>query len=360
MENNHLINKIKIGKSDENYENKIIILDKNYILFINDKQELILYNKIYKKKFLQKVEKYTKLTLLKNNKIAIINDDIIDIYKFDYKTENIIFIKSLISVYLNNIFETADNQLITYNNKYNIIYLWYKYINIKLYIYYIFLYLYFIYMFIFIIYIFSLFPKRKLKRIIICLIILIISYYIIKLIIDLCPLNKEDSQYKKIYTQFLFNDIYEGRKHEIIFIKKNNESIIFFDYIKNEIIAELYTYVNNFKYIKMNENIGIISKLNAFDIIDLNNHCYIKTVVFNHNIGSEIFKFNKNIFYSADYYKGFIKKWKYNQISKNITLEEENKEISNIYKGPSNMKLHISQSKIYLILDNEIFVYDYI
>jgi len=79
--NKYLMTKIDIG---HNYELKnkirVLILNKNYILFINAKQELILMDKNFKKKILKKFQDISGLTLLENNKLALIIRDIIYIY----------------------------------------------------------------------------------------------------------------------------------------------------------------------------------------------------------------------------------------------------------------------------------------
>ena len=78
-------------------------------------------------------------------------------------------------------------------------------------------------------------------------------------------------------------------------------------------------------------------------------------------VGDEIFLFNECVFYSASYYNNFFKKWKYNENTNEITLEKKYRHLPNISsKTDCIIQLFISKSKIYLILNNHIFIYHHL
>ena len=222
--NKYLMTKIDIG---HNYELKnkirVLILNKNYILFINAKQELILMDKNFKKKILKKFQDISGLTLLENNKLALIIRDIIYIY-----------LKKIIKNHkLNAIFETKDNKIIEYNKNYDYIYICYKYESNKENFYDILAFLFIIYMIVFIIYALYYFIERNILKFIIIVLICTINFYILEKIIYLYKIYKkycENIHYKKIFMHSYINKIIEGVKNGIICISINENKIIFFDY----------------------------------------------------------------------------------------------------------------------------------
>ena len=361
----YLMTKIDIGK-DYNLKNKnrVLIFDKSFILFINEKQELILMNKNCKKKILKRIQHSSELTLLNKDKFALINCDNIYIYQFNYQKENI-YLKNIIkSLKLYNVFETKDNKIITYNYKYDYIYIWYKNESNKEYIYDILAVLFVIYMLSFTIYVLYYFIKRSILKFIIIALFCAINFHIFEKIIDLYKMYKKyygNIHYKKIYMPYIYS-IEEGTKNEIICFSINKNKIIFFDYTSESSKFDELILANNIHYtdfVKVNEKIGVIESNELFYIINIVFHRQIKIIKIDKDsfIKKTIFSCDRNTFYKISYYNSCLKKLIYEETSKEVILEKKYIRLPNIY-NPTFFNYSFYKNKVYIILDNYIFIYD--